>query len=247
MRVTLIGAGPGDAGLITVKGARRLRCADVVLYDSLVSEDVLALIPDGAEKINVGKQAGLHPVPQGKINDLLLARAKEGKEVVRLKGGDPFVFSRGGEELELLAENGIPFEVIPGVSSAIAGPAYAGIPVTHRDCASSLHIVTAHRKENGKLDIDFEGLARLHGTVVFLMGVATVDGIRDGCLRAGMAADTPAAIVENATTPRQRSFIGTLEKLPEIAKENNIVPPAVIVVGEVCRYAQRFDWYVPSP
>ncbi|MDE7010442.1 MAG: uroporphyrinogen-III C-methyltransferase, partial [Oscillospiraceae bacterium] len=159
-KVILVGAGPGDPGLLTVKGRKALESAEVVVYDRLVSPAVLAMIPEGAEAVDVGKRAARHTVPQGEINQILLRKAREGKLVVRLKGGDPFVFGRGGEELEALAEQGIDFEVIPGVTSAVAAPAYAGIPVTHRDCCSSLHIVTGHRREGTALDIRFRALVQ---------------------------------------------------------------------------------------
>lgn len=173
-KVTLVGAGPGDPGLMTVKGLRALMDAEVVVYDRLVSPAVLALIPAGARRIDVGKQAGRHPVPQHRINQILLEEARAGHSVVRLKGGDPFVFGRGGEELETLAQAGAAFEEVPGVTSAVAAAAYAGIPVTHRGCASSLHIITGHAREGAALDIDFEALVRAGGTLVFLMGVTAL-------------------------------------------------------------------------
>jgi len=217
------------------------------LYDRFVSEDILALIPNSAEKIDVGKYAGNHPVPQDEINELLLEKARQGKNVVRLKGGDPFVFARGGEELELLAENNIPFEVVPGVSSAIAAAAYAGIPITHRGYASSFHVITAHAKNNEKPDIDFNTLAKLNGTLVFLMGVAVIGDICEGCISAGMDKAMPAAIVENAATNSQRKFLGTLADLPEIARANNVKSPAVIIIGKVCEFSAHYDWFSRKP
>ena len=195
-KVTLVGAGPGDPGLLTRKGLEALERADVVVYDRLVSPAILALMPEGAVKINVGKEASRHPVPQEQINRILLEQAQQGHNVVRLKGGDPFLFGRGGEELELLAEHRIPFEEVPGITSAIAAPAYGGIPVTHRDCCSSLHIVTGHQRAGKDLAIDFEALVRTGGTLVFLMGVSALPTICAGLLDAGMAPDTPAAVVE---------------------------------------------------
>ncbi len=247
MKVTLVGAGPGGKGLLTLRGLEVLQTADVVLYDRFVTEDILAVIPDSAEKIDVGKHAGNHPVPQDEINELLLGKARQGKNVVRLKGGDPFVFARGGEELELLAENSIPFEVVPGVSSAIAAAAYTGIPLTHRDCASSFHIITAHAKNNKRPNIDFGTLAKLNGTLVFLMGVAAIGDICEGCISAGMDKDMYAAIVENATLNSQRKFLGTLATLPEIARINNVKSPAVIIIGKVCRFSTRYDWFSQKP
>ncbi|MDR0314041.1 MAG: uroporphyrinogen-III C-methyltransferase [Treponema sp.] len=247
MRVTLVGAGPGDKGLLTLKGAERLQNADVVLYDHLVCTEILAMIPDAAVKIDVGKHAGSHPVPQEMINSLLLEKARQGLDVVRLKGGDPFVFGRGGEELELLALNDIPFEVVPGVSSSIAGAAYAGIPVTHRDCASSLHIITGHAKNNEASDIDYEALVRTKGTLVFMMGVAAIGDICDGCICAGMDGEMPAAIVENATKNSQRKFLGTVKTLPLIARENAVESPALIIIGKVCLFSERYDWFSQKP
>ena len=247
MMVSLIGAGPGDSGLLTLKGAQRIKNADVVLYDRFVSEDILAMIPASAKRIDVGKTAGKHPVPQNEINRLLLENAKQGHNVVRLKGGDPFVFGRGGEELALLFENNIPFEVVPGVTSAIAGGAYAGIPVTHREYTSSLHIITGHAKNNEPSDIDYEALVRTKGTLVFLMGLGSLEGICKGCIAAGMSIDMPAAIVENATRSTQRKFIGTVETLPNIAIENNAESPIVIIIGNVCTLSENYDWFSKKP
>jgi len=246
-KVALVGAGPGGKGLLTLKALEMLQIADVVLHDRFVSEDILALIPDSAEKIDVGKHAGNHLVPQGEINNLLLEKARQGKNVVRLKGGDPFVFGRGGEELELLAQNNIPFEVVPGVTSAIAAAAYAGIPLTYRGCASSFHVITAHAKNNEKPDIDFDALVKLNGTLVFLMGVAATLDICEGCISAGMNKDMPAAIVENAAVNSQRKFLGTVADLPEIARANNVKSPAVIIIGKVCQFSSRYDWFGKKP
>jgi uroporphyrinogen III methyltransferase/synthase len=184
--VTLVGAGPGDSGLMTLKGAQKLSKADTVVFDRLVSAEILAMIPAGVEKIDVGKSGGNHPVPQDKINEILLQKALEGKNVVRLKGGDPFVFGRGGEELELLEQSGVDFEVVPGVTSAVAVPAYAGIPLTHRDYCSSFHVITGHAREGGSLQIPFESLVKFGGTLVFLMGVSSLAFISKGLIEAGM-------------------------------------------------------------
>ena len=246
-KVTLVGAGPGDPGLLTRKGLEALEKADVVVYDRLVSPAILALMPVKAEKINVGKQASRHPVPQEEINRILLDQARAGKNVVRLKGGDPFLFGRGGEELELLAEHHIPFEEVPGITSAIAAPAYGGIPVTHRDCCSSLHIVTGHQRAGKELAIDFEALVRTGGTLVFLMGVSALPVICAGLLDAGMAPDTPAAVVERGTTPAQRRISAALGDLPARAEAAGLQSPAVIVVGQVCALAEQFDWFDKLP
>lgn len=246
-KVTLVGAGPGDPGLLTRKGLEALQKAEVVVYDRLVGPAILAMMPETAEQINVGKEASHHLVPQDQINQILLDKALEGKNVVRLKGGDPFLFGRGGEELELLAEHGIPFEEVPGITSAIAAPAYGGIPVTHRDCCSSLHIITGHQRAGKKLDIDFEALVRTKGTLVFLMGVTALPDICAGLLAAGMEPSTPAAVVERGTTPVQRRISATLGSLPETAKQAKVESPAVIVVGGVCALSEQFDWFDNLP
>lgn len=245
--VILVGAGPGDPGLLTRKGMEVLRRAEVVVYDRLVGSEILSLIPENAEKIDVGKQASYHPVPQEEINRILLEKALEGKKVVRLKGGDPFLFGRGGEELELLKENGISFQEVPGVTSALSVPAYAGIPVTHRDFCSSVHIITGHAKAGTELKIDFDALRRTGGTLVFLMGVTALPMICKGLLAAGMAADMPAAVVERGTLPKQRKVIATVSSLPEAAKAAEIVSPAIIVVGKVCALSDSFDWFDSLP
>jgi len=245
--VTLVGAGPGDPGLLTLKGREVLEKAQVVVYDRLVSAAILDLIPAEAETINVGKESSHHPVPQEQINRILLEKALEGRNVVRLKGGDPFLFGRGGEELELLLEHHIPFQVVPGVTSAIAAPAYGGIPVTHRDCCSSLHIITGHQRAGKPLAIDFEALVRAGGTLVFLMGVTALPAICEGLLKAGMEADMPAAMVERGSTPAQRRVNATLSTLVQAAREAQIKSPAVIVVGRVCHLAEAFDWFDRLP
>ena len=245
--VILVGAGPGDPGLLTRKGLEAIRQAEVVVFDRLVGPEILSLMPENAEKIDVGKQASNHPVPQYRINEILLEKALEGKRVVRLKGGDPFLFGRGGEELELLKENGISFEEVPGVTSALSVPAYAGIPVTHRDYCSSVHIITGHAKAGSQLKIDFDALRRTNGTLVFLMGVTALPMICKGLLDAGMSGDMPAAVVERGTLPRQRKVVSTLEKLPQAAQEAKIVSPAIIVVGKVCTLSDSFDWFDHLP
>ena len=246
-KVTLVGAGPGDPGLLTRKGLEALQKAEVVVYDRLVSPAILAMMPEKAEHIDVGKQAARHPVPQDQINQILLDKALEGKNVVRLKGGDPFLFGRGGEELELLAQHGVSFEEVPGITSAISAPAYGGIPVTHRDCCSSLHIVTGHQRAGKELDIDFEALVRTKGTLVFLMGVSALPQICKGLLDAGMEPHMPAAVVERGTTPAQRRISATLGTLPAVAEEAKVESPAVIVVGKVCALAEDFDWFDKLP
>ena len=245
--VTLVGAGPGDPGLLTLKGKKAIEHADVVVFDRLVSPEILALIPPTAKAIDVGKRVNVHPVPQEEINQILLREALGGANVVRLKGGDPFLFGRGGEELELLAQHQVPFQVVPGVTSALAVPAYGGIPVTHRDFCSSLHIVTGHQRAGKALDIDFDALVATKGTLVFLMGVSALPQICEGLLNAGMDPDTPAAIVERGTTPAQRRVSATLATLAQAARDNQVVSPAISVVGGVCALADSFDWFDALP
>lgn len=246
-KVTLVGAGPGDIGLITVRGRSALESADVVVYDALVGQGVLSLIPEKARRINVGKRASHHLMPQDDINKLLLAQAQEGNDVVRLKGGDPFLFGRGGEELELLRENNIPFEVIPGVTSALSVPAYAGIPVTHRSFASSLHIITGHAKAGHSACIDYEALVKTGGTFVFLMGITALPCIMEGLLAGGISPKMPAAVLERGTTAHQRRVVSTVEGLARDATESGIKTPAIIVVGEVCALAEQFHWAEDRP
>ena len=245
--VTLVGAGPGGRGLLTLAGAEALRQAETVIYDRLVSEEILALIPEGAERIDVGKEQSRHPVPQTEINALLVRCAQDGRRIVRLKGGDSFLFGRGGEECEYLKAHGIPFCVIPGVTSALAAPALAGIPVTHRDFCSSVHIITAHARGNAPLDIDYSSLVRLRGTLVFLMGVRALSEVCAGLLAAGLAPDTPAAVVENGTRPNQRKLVSTAAGLPGAAREMGLKSPAVIVFGGVCALSDTLDWFTPLP
>ncbi|MFT9055312.1 MAG: uroporphyrinogen-III C-methyltransferase [Ethanoligenens sp.] len=246
-KVILVGAGPGDPDLLTVKGARALAEADVVVYDRLVSPAILARIPAHAERIDVGKESGSHPVPQQRIQEILRDKALEGNLVVRLKGGDPFLFGRGGEELAFLAMNGIPFSEVPGIPSAIAAPAYAGIPVTNRGEARSLHIFTGHAKDNESPKIDFESAAKLGGTLVFLMGVSTMEHICAGLLAAGLAPATPAAIVENGTLPVQRRISSRLADISADARAQAVRSPSILVVGEVCSQAQTLDWFSRLP
>lgn len=245
--VALVGAGPGGAGLLTRRGGEYIAKADVVVFDRLVSTEILALIPASVEKIDVGKIAGFHKVGQSDINNILLEQAQKGRMVVRLKGGDPFVFGRGGEELELLEQHAIPFEVVPGITSAIAAPSYAGIPVTHRDFCSSLHIITAHQKENEPLKINFEALVGTGGTLVFLMGVSAVQGIVEGLLSAGMNSSMAAAVIENGARYNQRKVVTSLGQLIEQVQQQCIKSPAVIIVGDVCSLSDKYDWFSKLP
>lgn len=241
-KVWLAGAGPGDAGLLTVKAAELIERADVIVYDALISAELLSRIPRDTETIYVGKQAGHHPVPQEEINQILVREAEKGKKVLRLKGGDPFVFGRGGEELETLVQAGIPFEVVPGITSSVAVPAYAGIPVTHRDYTSSFHVITGHARKDGELNIDFASLVRLDGTLVFLMSVSSMEKILKGLLDAGMDPDMPAAVLERGTTARQRRVTATVSTLKEASDQADIRTPAIILVGKVCALAEELHW-----
>lgn len=246
-KVWLVGAGPGDVGLLTVKGREVLAQAEVVVYDSLIGQGIRAQIPADARKIYVGKRSSNHTKTQEEINRILLEEAEKGFRVVRLKGGDPFLFGRGGEELELLTEHGIPYEVVPGVTSSLAVPAYQGIPVTHRDFCSSLHIITGHKRAGKDYDIDFEALVRAKGTLVFLMGVSALGSIMEGLLAGGMDPDMPAAVLENGTTAKQRRIVATVSTLEEEARRSAVRTPAIIVVGRVCTLAEEFSWYEKLP
>lgn len=251
-KVWLVGAGPGDTGLFTIKGKQVLEQAQVVVYDSLVGDGVLAMVPKTARLIHVGKRAGHHTMKQEMINQVLLEEAQKGYRVVRLKGGDPFLFGRGGEELELLSEHGVPYEVVPGVTSCIAVPAYNGIPVTHRDYCSSVHVITGHKRaghdpKDSRMGIDFEALVRTGGTLVFLMGVTALEDICRNLLEAGMSPSTPAAILQQGTTAGQKKIVATVATLKEEVDRQGIETPAIIVVGQVCQTAERFSWYEKLP
>ena len=237
--VYIVGGGPGDPGLITVKGLECLRRADVVLYDRLVAQELLTEAPAYAEVIDVGKEPGRHRRSQDEINTLLIEKALDGKIVVRLKGGDPFVFGRGGEECRALVAAGIPYEVVPGVSSAIAVPAYAGIPVTQRGVTTTFTVVAGHTG-GANSDIDWEAVARM-GTIVFLMGVEHLPEIVEQLIAHGRGADTPAALIREGTTQNQLVITGRLEDIVE--KTRGIHPPAVLVVGEVVRLHEQLNWF----
>ena len=240
--VYIVGGGPGDPGLITVKGLNSLRRADVVLYDRLSSPELLNEAPSHAELIDVGKEPKRHRRSQKEINDLLIEKAKEGKVVVRLKGGDPFVFGRGGEECQALAEAGIQYEVVPGVSSAIAVPAYAGIPVTHRGVTTTFAVVAGHTG-GAESDIDWTAISRL-GTIVFLMGVEHMAEIIQQLIANGRSSDTPAVVIREGTTQNQLVVAGTLADI--VRKAKGVLPPAILVVGEVVRLREQIDWFLPQ-
>ena len=246
-KVFLVGAGPGDPGLMTVKGLTLLQRADVVIYDRLVDETILKETRPEAEKIYVGKASRFHTLPQESIIALLLQKAREGKTVVRLKGGDPFVLGRGGEEAEILAKQGIPFEVVPGVSSAIAVPAYAGIPVTHRDVASSFTVVTGHRaSDKDEPHIAWDKIGAGADTLVILMGMKNLSTVVGALMRTSRSPSTPVAVITHGTTGRQRCISGSLADIIEKVKAANLEPPSVVVIGEVVRFRETLDWFDAS-
>ena len=248
MKVYLIGAGPGDAGLLTLKGRDALACADVVVYDALANDSLLGHARPDAERIYVGKVAGNHALPQHEINALLVRKAKEGKVVARLKGGDPYIFGRGGEEAEELLAAGVPFEEVPGISSTIAAPAYAGIPLTHRNFASSVTIITGHENPDKPGSVhNWKALAASASTLVFVMGMKNLPDIARHLLDAGMDPDTPAALVYRGTTPYQRSLVATISTLPQAAVDNKFSNPSVIVVGKVCSLHDQLGWFEQRP
>ncbi|GKT11615.1 MAG: uroporphyrin-III C-methyltransferase/precorrin-2 dehydrogenase/sirohydrochlorin ferrochelatase [Thiomicrorhabdus sp.] len=236
--VYLIGAGPGDPDLMTFKGLRLLQQADVILYDRLVAPEIVEMARREAERIYVGKKDKVHALPQGDISQLMVDLAKQGKRVARLKGGDPYIFGRGAEEAELLVENGIPFEVVPGITAAAGCSAYAGFPLTHREFSQSVSLVTGHQQE-GSNEVDYGRLAHSGDTMVFYMGVKNAPKIQEGLISHGLSAETPAAIIEKGTTPEQRVVITTLGGLALTIESSHIKPPALLVVGEVIKVRNR--------
>lgn len=246
-KVYIIGAGPGDPGLITLRAVSVLRLADVVIYDNLVNEELLKYAPPGARFIYAGKQGGDHTLSQDQINAHLAQEALKGHTVARLKGGDPFIFGRGGEEAEVLVEHGVPFEVIPGVTSAIAVPAYAGIPLTHRGLTSTVAFITGHEDPTKeKSDIDWQALCGI-GTLVFLMGVKNLEQITEALISRGKSPDTPAALIRRGTTPHQGILTATVGGIVELARKNKFKPPAILVVGEVVGLRDTLRWFDAKP
>ena len=241
-KVYLIGAGPGDPDLLTMKAHRLLTAADVVLYDRLVGEQIIAMIPETAEKLYVGKAKSLHSLPQEEINALLAVKAKEGKVVVRLKGGDPFIFGRGGEELEELVSEGVPFEVVPGVTAAAGCAAYAGIPLTHRDYAQSVRFLTGHLKD-GTTELPWNELVHPAQTLVIYMGLTGLESISQSLIRFGMRPSMPVAIVEKGTSRDQRVFTSTMKDIHQVAIDNEVKSPALLIIGEVVTLQEKLSWF----
>ncbi len=247
--VFLVGAGPGDPGLITVRGFKLLQACDVVVYDNLTPDEIILTLPQRIERRYVGKKAGEHSLPQDKINELLVSFAKEGKSVVRLKGGDPYVFGRGGEEARFLKQHGVSFEIVPGVTAGVAGPAYVGIPTTDREKSSFVMFLTGHKaanKEFSSVPWEWVGGAK-NGTIVIYMGVAELPGIVEKLLASGMSPDTPAAAIERGTFPTQRLVKARLADLPETAKTSGLTPPSLFVIGNTVDLSESLTWLDHKP
>ena len=246
--VYLVGAGPGDPGLLTLRAANLISRADVVVYDALVSPGVLAMIPNTAERIYAGKRSRDHAIPQEDLNRLLVEKALAGKSVVRLKGGDPYVFGRGGEEAMELVGAGVPFEVVPGISSVVAAPAYAGIPITHRDHCSAFQVITGHEDpDKTESAVDWTAIARVPGTKVILMGVERIRAIAAGLVGGGMKASTPVALIRWGTTARQEVLVATLESVADQVEKRGFTAPAVTIVGDVVKLREQLDWWGRRP
>ena len=246
VKVYLVGAGPGDPELLTVKALRLMQQADVIVYDRLVSQPILDLIPHGTKQIYVGKSTGKHHMGQDEINQLLVNLAKKNHFIVRLKGGDPFIFGRGSEEAQFMIQHGVTFEYVPGITAASACSGYAGIPLTHRGVASSVRLITGHCRSDQPLELDWESLADPDTTLVFYMGLASLPQLRQQLINAGLPADTPAAAVENGTTDKQRRCISTLDKLPDDIQAMNIQSPALMIIGKVVNFAEQLNWFQPQ-
>ncbi len=247
-KVYLVGGGPGDPGLLTLRGRRLIEQADVIIYDRLASPRLLAFASPDVEFIYVGKRVGRHVANQDEINDYIVKKAREGKTVVRLKGGDPFIFGRGGEEAQIMAKAGIDFEIVPGVTSAIAVPAYAGIPLTHREHTASVAFITGHRRFDSKeAPVQWEGLAKGVGTLVFLMGMTNLAHICEKLIEYGRDPETPVAVIRWGTTPFHKSITGKLSNIADIVRENGFKPPAIIVIGTVVALRQQLNWFERLP
>jgi len=244
--VYLVGGGPGDPDLLTFRALRLMQQADIVVYDRLVSKEVLALVRRDAEQFYVGKERDYHAVPQEGINEMLVRLAREGKRVLRLKGGDPFIFGRGGEEIETLAAEGIPFQVVPGITAAAGCASYAGIPLTHRDYSQSVVFATGHLKD-GTVNLNWKALAQPNQTIVLYMGLHGVPDICAGLTSNGLPASTPVALIQQGTTANQKVFLSTLAEMPALIRRESIQAPTLIIVGEVVRLHDKLNWFEPLP
>ncbi len=244
--VSLVGAGPGDAELMTVKAVRLLHQADVVVYDRLVSADILSLIPAGVSRISVGKEVGKHCVPQDEINEIIVNLANAGRKVVRLKGGDPYMFGRGGEEIQALNKHRIAFEVVPGITAASGCSAYSGIPLTHRGMSRRVQYITGHFNDNEPLDLDWQSIADPDSTLVIYMGISNLPLAVHSLIDAGLPASTPAAAIQNGTTPSQQRLITTLGQINDAIHQKHMKAPVIIIIGEVVTLADELDWFQTS-
>ena len=245
-KVYIVGAGPGDPELLTVKAARLLKKSDVIVYDRLVSNTILAMVPSSTTQIFAGKAARDHHMPQDEINQLLVRLAKSGQLVVRLKGGDPFIFGRGSEEALVLAQNGVPFEIVPGITASAGCGSYAGIPLTHRGMATGVRFVTGHCRDGAHLDLNWKSLADPDTTLVIYMGLINVGKIRDELIKAGLPANTPAGAIERGTTNQQRTLLTNLNDLPASVKQAELKAPSLLIIGRVVELAQELSWHIPA-
>ena len=241
--VSLVGAGPGDAELLTIKALRLLKTADVVIYDRLVSADILELIPAGVSRMSVAKSPGKHCVPQDQINEIIVNLAKAGRRIVRLKGGDPYMFGRGGEEVLALIKHHIDYEVVPGITSASGCSAYSGIPLTHRGLSRRVQFITGHFNNDEPLELNWQSIADPESTLVIYMGLANLPLIMRSLIKAGLPASTPAAAVQDGTTVKQRRVISTLEQLDDVIQEHGMQAPVMLIIGKVVALADELDWF----
>jgi uroporphyrin-III C-methyltransferase len=241
--VSLVGAGPGDAELLTIKALRLLQTADVVIYDRLVSADILELIPAGVSRMSVAKSAGKHCVPQHQINEIIVKLARAGRRIVRLKGGDPYMFGRGGEEVLALKQHHIPYEVVPGITSASGCSAYSGIPLTHRGMSRRVQFITGHFNNDDPLALNWRSIADPDSTLVIYMGLANLPLIASSLIAAGLPATTPAAAIQNGTTAEQKRVIASLDQLDAVIQKNQMQAPVMIIIGEVVTLADELDWF----
>lgn len=241
--VSIVGAGPGDAELLTIKALRLLQTADVVIYDRLVSADILELIPAGVSRISVAKSPGKHSVPQNQINEILVNLAKASRRIVRLKGGDPYMFGRGGEEGQVLKKHHIDFEVVPGITAASGCSAYSGIPLTHRGLSRRVQFITGHFNDDEPLDLNWPSIADPQSTIVIYMGLANLPLVIDSLMEAGLPASMPAAAVQNATKADQKRIITRLDQLKDAIHQQQMKPPVMIIIGKVVALAEKLDWF----